>query len=193
MRTNLVILENASTQQQQLIQQQLQTQQLEQKESTTTKTTTITETHSANLEHNQSIMKSSNKQNNLNENISSLSTAVDGRKSRSPKPSKRTNISTRGSDAHISQQMQHINGIDGETGNIITTTIQAATNGYKDDGTVKIQAKGSANLQATKADSCSKKTHVTADGAAVTTVKSSKSSKVKYAVEASTVREEIIR
>ncbi|GBP09763.1 hypothetical protein EVAR_73265_1, partial [Eumeta japonica] len=75
---------------------------------------------------------------------------------------------------------------------MITTTMHTSTNGFKEDGNKRIMSKGTADVKQTNAASGSSNTTVTADGSVVTTVKSAKSSSVNYAVEASTIQEEII-
>lgn len=104
-----------------------------------------------------------------------------------------TLVGTTGSNTQMTQNIENINGVNGETGQKVTTTMHTVTNGYREEGNKKIQAKGSANVEQTNAASSGSNTVVTADGSTVTTVKSAKSSSVKYAVEASTIQEEIIR
>lgn len=74
-----------------------------------------------------------------------------------------------------------------------TTRIQEVAHGQKESGNLKVVASGKSDASATKAAAVSHQTVVQADGAIVTSGQSSRMQTVKYAVEASSVQEKIIR
>lgn len=192
---NVVILENGSTTTQQL-QKQIEQQQ---NATSTTTTTTVTEVHSVN--GGNSAPKSSNntvttvrKHNSLaNGKAGDVVDSDAALRQKLAKLNLNDTLMTTGTNTQVTQQLQKINGVNGESGEMVTTTVRTVSNGYKEEGNKKIQAKGSADVKHSNAATGSCNTVVSADGSTTTTVKSAKSSSVKYAVEASSIQEEIIR
>lgn len=105
-----------------------------------------------------------------------------------------TSIDTAQLQTQKNMQVQQINGSDGKTtGQLVTREVTSMANGYRDDGQMRIEASGSAKIQQSQSSLAGKRTETLIDGSTVTTMQSSKSSNVKYAVEAKTRQEQTIR
>lgn len=206
---NVVILENGTTTQQLL---QHQKEQQQKATSSTTTTTTVTLIHTVNGNDKSPVGVISNGDGNTTTTTVRRQTLVNGNvvndKTTTSKTSNGTAtvphnklanlklndaLTTTGTNTQITQKVDQINGLNGERGQVLTTTVHTVSNGYKEEGNKKIHAKGSADVKQSNAASGSCNTVVSADGTTTTTVRSAKSSSVKYAVEASSVQEEIIR
>lgn len=201
-RTNLAILESGSAQQQQyLLKKQYKQQQQETREenfenictidstSTSTKTNVDTDHHLSNdneSSQNENLARKSRskERNTFASNVSSDKVSVNGISS----------INSAQLLTEKNMQVQQINRADGNTsGKLVTKEVTTLANGYQDDGHMRAEASGSAKIQQTQSSLAGNKTETLIDGSTVTTIQSSKSSNLKYAVEAKTRQEQTIR
>lgn len=203
---NVVILENGTTQHQESV--QISEEQQQQHSTHSTTTATVTEVHTLNGQQenkiarnksNEKVMRSTKNHSLVNGNDAShyhSNTSFDStniEKKLGQLNVKDNLVGTTASNSQVTQNTEQISGHNGESGQVRTINLHTSTNGFKQDGNKRIQAKGTADVKQTEAACGSSQTTVTADGSVVTTVKSAKTSSVKYAVEASTIKEEIIR
>lgn len=82
---------------------------------------------------------------------------------------------------------------NGSHSQVVSTSTTTRVHGQKESANLKVVATGKSEASATKAAAVSHQRVVQPDGAIVTSGQSSKMRTVKYAVEASSVQEKIIR